>query len=63
MSIQTLCDSGRNQTEFYEPVIPGASMLTEILFDKFEYHMPCYRQIKKFFHQGLEGLTESTVDG
>lgn len=43
--------------------IPGASMLTEILLDKFEYHMPYYRQIKKFFHQGLEGLTESTVDG
>lgn len=43
--------------------IPGATMLTEILLDKFEYHMPYYRQIKKFFHQGLEGLTESTVDG
>lgn len=43
--------------------IPGASMLTEILLDKFEYHMPYYRQIKKLFHQGLEGLTESTVDG
>lgn len=43
--------------------IPGASLLTEILLEKFEYHMPYYRQIKKFFHQGLEGLTESTVDG
>lgn len=43
--------------------IPGATILTEIMLDKFEYHMPYYRQIKKFFHQGLEGLTESTVDG
>lgn len=43
--------------------IASASLLTEILLQKYEYHMPFYRQIKQFEHLGIKGLTESTVDG
>ena len=43
--------------------IAGSSLLTEILLQKYEYHMPFYRQIKQFEHLGIKGLTESTVDG
>ena len=43
--------------------IAGASLLSEILLQKYEYHMPYYRQIQQFRHLGLKGLTESTVDG
>jgi len=43
--------------------IAGASLLAEILLQKYEYHMPYYRQIKQFSHLGMKGLTESTVDG
>ena len=43
--------------------IAGASLLAEILLQKYEYHMPYYRQIKQFSHPGMKGLTESTVDG
>lgn len=43
--------------------IAGASLLSEILLQKYEYHMPFYRQIKQYSHLGLKGLTESTVDG
>ena len=43
--------------------IAGASLLAEILLQKYEYHMPYYRQIKQYSHLGLKGLTESTVDG
>ena len=43
--------------------IAGASLLSEILLQKYEYHMPYYRQIKQYSHLGLKGLTESTVDG
>lgn len=51
------------------PVLPiykgvaGASLLTEILLQKYEYHTPFYRQIKQFEHLGIKGLTESTVNG
>ena len=43
--------------------VAGASLLAEILLQKYEYHMPFYRQIKQFEHLGIKGLTESTVDG
>ena len=41
--------------------IAGASLLAEILLQKYEYHMPYYRQIKQYSHLGMKGLTESTV--
>ena len=43
--------------------IAGASLLAEILLQKYEYHMPYYRQVKQYSHLGMKGLTESTVDG
>jgi transposase len=43
--------------------IAGASLLAEILLQKYEYHMPYYRQIKQYSHLGMKGLTENTVDG
>lgn len=43
--------------------IAGPSLLSEILLQKYEYHVPYYRQIQQFRHLGLKGLTESTVDG
>ena len=43
--------------------IAGASLLAEILLQKYEYHMPYYRQIKQYGHLGMKGLTESTMDG
>ena len=43
--------------------IAGASLLSEILLQKYEYHMPYYRQIRQYSHLGMKGLTESTVDG
>ena len=41
----------------------GASLLSEIILKKYEYHMPFYRQIKEFAHLGMEGLREATVVG
>lgn len=43
--------------------VAGASLLTEILLQKYEYHTPFYRQIRQFEHLGIKGLTESTVNG
>ncbi len=43
--------------------IAGPTLLSEILLQKYEYHMPYYRQIQQYRHLGLKGLTESTVDG
>lgn len=43
--------------------IPAASLLAEVLLQKYEYHMPFYRQIKQFAHLGMTGLKESTVTG
>lgn len=51
------------------PILPidkcmaDASLLTEILLQKYEYHMPFYRQIKQFTHLGMKGLKENTVSG
>jgi len=41
----------------------GPTLLSEILLQKYVYHMPYYRQIQQYRHLGLKGLTESTVDG
>lgn len=43
--------------------IADTSLLAEILLQKYEYHVPFYRQIQQYRHLGLEGLTESTLDG
>ena len=42
--------------------LPGASMLAEILLQKYEYHIPFYRQIQSFRHLGLR-ISESTLNG
>ena len=43
--------------------IADATLLTEILLQKYEYHVPFYRQIKQFTHLGMKGLKENTIDG
>ena len=43
--------------------VAGPTLLSEILLQKYEYHMPYYRQIQQYRHLGLKGLTESSVDG
>ena len=43
--------------------IADASLLAEILLQKYEYHVPFYRQIRQYRHLGIKGLTESTLDG
>lgn len=43
--------------------IAEASLLAEILLQKYEYHVPFYRQIQQYRHLGMKGLTESTLDG
>lgn len=40
----------------------GADMLAEILLQKYEYHMPFYRQIQQFTHLGLKGLKQTTIN-
>jgi transposase len=42
--------------------IAGASLLSEMLLQKYQYHVPFYRQVQQMRHLGLS-LTESTVDG
>ena len=43
--------------------VPDASLLSEIVLQKYEYHMPFYRQIKAMAHLGMTGLKEATVVG
>lgn len=43
--------------------IADTSLLAEILLQKYEYHVPFYRQIQQYRHLGLKSLTESTLDG
>ena len=43
--------------------VADTSLLAEILPQKYEYHVPFYRQIRQYRHLGLKGLTESTLDG
>jgi transposase len=42
--------------------LPGASMLSEILLQKYEYHVPFYRQVQAFHHLGLR-IPENTLNG
>lgn len=42
--------------------LAGASMLAEILLQKYEYHVPFYRQVKEFRHLGIH-ISESTLSG
>lgn len=42
--------------------LPGASLLAEILLQKYEYHVPFYRQIREFHHLGLK-IPENTLHG
>lgn len=43
--------------------IADTSLLAEILLQKYEYHVPFYRQKQQYRHLGMKGLTESTLDG
>ena len=43
--------------------IADTSLLAEILLQKYEYHVPFYRQIQQYRHLGMKGLHESTLDG
>lgn len=42
--------------------LPGASLLAEILLQKYEYHVPFYRQIREFHHLGVK-IPENTLNG
>lgn len=42
--------------------MPGASMLAEILLQKYEYHVPFYRQVKQPEHLGVK-LSRNTLNG
>lgn len=42
--------------------LAGPSMLAEILLQKYEYHVPFYRQVKEYRHLGVR-LPESTLSG
>ena len=42
--------------------MPGASMLAEVLLQKYEYHVPFYRQVKQLEHLGVK-LSRNTLDG
>lgn len=42
--------------------LPGASLLAEILLQKYEYHIPFYRQVREFDHLGVK-ISENTLNG
>lgn len=42
--------------------MPGASMLTEMLLQKYVYHVPFYRQVKQLEHLGVK-LSRKTLSG
>lgn len=42
--------------------LPGASLLSEVLLQKYEYHVPFYRQIRQFHHLGVK-ISENTLNG
>ena len=43
--------------------VADASLLTEIILQKYEYHVPFYRQIKQMAHMGMTGVKEATIVG
>lgn len=42
--------------------IAGPTLLAEILLQKYEYHLPFYRQVQQLHHLGFKA-SESTIDG
>lgn len=42
--------------------IAGPTLLAEVLLQKYEYHVPMYRQVQQYRHLGMT-LTESTING
>ena len=42
--------------------IPGPTLLAELLLNKYEYHLPFYRQVKMLGHMGLR-VKDNTVNG
>jgi len=42
--------------------IPGPTLLAELLLNKYEYHLPFYRQVKMLGHMGLH-VKDNTVNG
>lgn len=42
--------------------LAGSTILAEMLLQKYEYHVPFYRQVKEFRHLGVR-LSESTLSG
>ncbi len=42
--------------------LAGSTMLAEMLLQKYEYHVPFYRQVREFRHPDVR-LSESTLDG
>ena len=42
--------------------IPGPTLLSELLLNKYEYHLPFYRQVKMLNHMGMH-VRENTVNG
>lgn len=42
--------------------LAGSTMLAEVLLQKYEYHVPFYRQVKEYRHLGVR-LSESTLSG
>lgn len=42
--------------------IAGPTLLAEILLQKYEYHLPFFRQVQQFRHLGFKA-SESTIDG
>ena len=42
--------------------IADATLLAEVILNKYEYHLPLYRQVQQFRHLGFQ-VTESTIDG
>src|SRR5690554_7342103 len=42
--------------------LPGASLLSEIMLGKYEYHLPFYRQVKQLHHLGVK-IPANTLSG
>ena len=45
-----------------EKGLPGPKLATQVVMDKYVYHMPVYRQCKKFKRMGVD-LCENTING
>ena len=65
----SLAPAGKKAIEIAEmPLLPiykgvaGSTLLSEVLLQKYEYHMPFYRQIQELKHLGFK-ISESTLAG